>query len=60
MFEQLPGDGRHAAGIVDPLAFDQLHRQLGVPLVHEHQFDAGSERRDHRRVTSRRVKQRHN
>ena len=44
MFEQLPGDGRHAASLVDTFAFDQGQRLAGIPAAHEHQLVAGKHR----------------
>ena len=58
MGEQLPGDGRHAAGAGNALAFDDLQRQLRVPFVHEHELAASGDERDHHGVASGRMEQR--
>ena len=45
MLDQLPGDGRHAAGRGDLLALDQLQRLLRVPFAHQHELAAAGDER---------------
>ena len=59
MLDQLPGDGRHAAGVSAALALDQPHRGFGIPAMHQHDLRALEQRRDHDRLAAGGVKERH-
>ena len=59
MVHQVPALRRHTHEVRDLLALDHFQRLLGVPLVHDHQLQAGHPAAHHHRHTARHVEQRH-
>ena len=59
VFQQLPGDGGHAAGIGHALPLDQREGAHGIPFRHEHQRAAAGDGRHQRRHARGHVEHRH-
>ena len=59
VIEYLHRDRRHATEHRETLGLNQRERLAGVEVVHHDEFAAGGRGRDHRRETTRGVKERH-
>ena len=59
MLDELPGDGRHAAGGGHPLALDQLKSAHRIPAAHHHQLGPAEETGVEDREAAGGVKERH-